>query len=135
MASYERQRARNAYHKQIGYFKMELKAEIRLHVTIDFNAKMQIKFKAMGLKRECLDNYRNDLKGIEYDTRMHEFTDIWKQHTYSPYKTKNVHVLEYELQLTEGIDAVINNIDLLTNENKEKLIYFNEFSCYKATFS
>jgi len=131
--SYERERARNAYKKQVEYFKNEMKHELRNYPNIDFNAKMNIKFKAMGLKRECLDSYRNGLKGIEYDTRLHEFTDIWKSHTYSPMKTKNVHVLEFELELTEGLDAIINNIDLLTNDNKEKIIFFNAFSCYKYT--
>lgn len=131
---YQRERARNAYKKEVEYFKNEMKYEIRQYPVINFDAKMKIKFKAMGLRRECLDNYRNSVKGIEYDTRLREHTDCWNVNKVTEYKNKNIHVLQYELDLTEGIDGVVNNIDILTDDNKEKLIYFNDFSCYKARF-
>ena len=134
MASYERERARNAYKKQLDYFKNEMRYELRNYPVIDFDAKMKIKFKAMGLRRECLDNYRESCRGIEYDTKMHEHVDCFKQLTLKPIKNKNIHVLQYEEDLTEGLDKVIRNIDILTDDNKEKMIFLNDFACYTARF-
>jgi len=128
MAYSERERARNAYQKQAEYFKNEMKSELRKYPNIDFNAKKNMKLKAMDLERECLDNYRNDVKGIESVTRPQQSTDLWKISAKSPIKTKNVNVLEFEIELTEGIDSFIKYIDFLTNDNKEKILLFSAFS-------
>lgn len=133
MSSYERERARNAYKKQLDHFKNEIRHELRNYRTIDFDAKMKIKFKAMGLRRECLDNYRESVRGIEYDLIPHEFKNFWGEVRSLPIKNKNIHVLQCEEDLMEGLDKVVNNIDLLTDDNKEKILFLNDFACYTTS--
>ena len=132
MSSYERERARNAYKRQLDHFKNEMRYELRNYPTINFDAKMKIKFKAMGLRRECLDNYRESVRGIEYDLIPHEFKNFWGEVRSLPIKNKNMHVLQYEEDLMEGLDKVVNNIDLLTNDNKDTILFLNDYATYSS---
>lgn len=134
--SYERNRARDAYKKQLEIFKIRFEHELANHPKLDFDAKQEIRIKAKGMRERCLATYRESLQGLATTSHRRNYKDLFLGNRDLAVQMHDTTILDYELRLTHEMDTIISNLNLMKEDksNRETLDWMASLARQKFSY-
>ena len=134
--SYEYNRARDSYRKQLETFKIRFEAELAKHDKLDFDAKQEIRIRAKRIREICLANYRESLQGLATTNHRRNYKDIFLGSRETSFEMHDTNILDYELRLASEIDTLISNLNLMKEDksNRETLDWMASLAKQKFSY-
>lgn len=134
--SYERNRARDAYKKQLEIFKIRFEHELANHPKLDFDAKQEIRIKAKRMREKCLSTYRESLQGLATTNHRRNYKDVFLGSRESNIEMHDTTILDYELRLAHEMDTIISNLSLMKEDksNRETLDWMASLAKQKFSY-
>lgn len=117
---YERNRARDAYKRQLDLFNHRLEGWLKEYSVLDFDSKQEIRIKARRLRESCITTFRQNLQGLATTSHRREYKDVFLGQCETSFEMHDPVILDYEIKLTSEIDSIISNINLLKPDLSNK---------------
>jgi len=134
--SYEHNRARDAYKKQLDIFKIRVEHELAKHPKMDFDAKQEVRIRAKRLRETCLSNYRESLQGLAKTNFRREYRDTFLGTRETAFEMHDTTILDYELRLATEMDTIISNLHLMKEDksNRDTLDWMAKLARQKLAY-